>query len=301
MTKVTIKGSYFPGEEYDFETTDDKLPVFVEMLKKRGCYIAEDGHIRSKKGGLMSKLTRNGYWLTMASFNRKNYYFCEHRVIWVWYNGAIPEGLVINHKDYNRGNNHIENLELMTQKENTEYSRPNFNPAYGQRSGKAKITDKQAQAIKTLGVVCGWNNKQIASLIGEDLMHTNSIGRIVNGTRYPHIEVGSILEVYPTIVDFTRNKSIGELEELKNYVMGLNGEVGELTDLIKKKLYHGKEVEPIDIMLELGDVLYYLVAICNVLGIDFYEIAMNNNAKLMARYPDGFSTQKSNDRIEEHN
>lgn len=295
----TIKGSYFPGEEYDFETTNDKLPTFVEMLKNRGCYIAEDGHIRSKKGGLMSKLTRNGYWLTMASYNRKNYYFCEHRVIWVWHNGPIPEGLVVNHKDYNRGNNHIENLELLTQKENTEYSRCHFNPPVGERSGKTKITNKQAQAIKTLGKVCGWNSKQILSLIGEDTMHQVSVNRIIRGDRFPNVEVGSILEVYPTLVDFTRNKSIGFAEELKDYALGLSGEVGELNDLLKKKLYHGKEVQPVDIMLELGDILYYLVAICNVLGIDFYEIALNNNAKLMARYPNGFSIQKSNDRIED--
>lgn len=294
-----IKGSYFPNEEYDFESASDKLELFVEMLKARGCYIAEDGHIRSKKGGLMSKLMRNGYYLTMAQYDKKCYYFCEHRVVWVWHNGAIPEGLVVNHKDYNRANNHIENLELMTQKENTEYSRPNMNPCYGEKSPRAKVSNKQAQAIKTLGKVCGWNHKQIASLL-DGLMTDTSVGRIVNGKRYPNIiEAESILDIYPTVVDFTRNKSIGLEEELKNYALGLSGEIGEFNDLIKKMLYHGKEVQPVDLMLELGDILYYLVAICNVLGFDFSEIAMNNNAKLMARYPDGYSIEKSNNRIEE--
>ena len=84
-----------------------------------------------------------------------------------------------------------------------------------------------------------------------------------------------------------------------NYCMGLTGEAGEVIDLVKKMLFHGKEVSPVDIAYELGDVLYYLVAICNVIGLDFYEIALNNNAKLLARYPDGFSKQKSNERIEE--
>ena len=97
----------------------------------------------------------------------------------------------------------------------------------------------------------------------------------------------------------TRNRDIDEMEELKNYLLGLNGEVGELTDLIKKILYHGKEYDPIDIMLELGDILYYLTAICNILGIDVSEILMNNNAKLLARYGDGYSIEKSLNRIEE--
>ena len=108
-----MKGSYFPNEEYDFENAPDKIVLFVEMLKKRGCYIGEDGHIRGKRGGNMSKITRNGYWLTGAAYNRKDYYFCEHRVVWVWHNGAIPDGMVINHKDYNRSNNHIENLAVL--------------------------------------------------------------------------------------------------------------------------------------------------------------------------------------------
>ena len=62
---MKIKGSYFPNEDYDFDNATDKLVLFVEMLKARGCYIGDDGHIRSKKGGNMSKLTRYGYWLTM--------------------------------------------------------------------------------------------------------------------------------------------------------------------------------------------------------------------------------------------
>lgn len=64
----------------------------------------------------------------------------EHRVVWCWHNGAIPNGLVVNHKDYNRSNNLIDNLELLTQKENTEYSRCHFNPCRGERGKGAKFT-----------------------------------------------------------------------------------------------------------------------------------------------------------------
>ena len=301
QVSMAMKGSYFPNEDYDFENTHDKIVLFVEMLKKRGCYIGEDGHIRGKRGGNMSKITRNGYWLTGAAYNRKDYYFCEHRVVWVWYNGAIPDGMVINHKDYNRSNNHIENLELMTQKENVEYSRCNFNHPQGEKSGKAKITDKQAQAIQYLGNVCGWSMKQINSLIG-GVMTDASINRVVNKKRYAHLpDAASILEVYPTIVAFTQNKDISKDGELIDYTLGLCGEAGEFTDLVKKSIFHGTDINPTDLLYELGDVLYYLVAICNVLGIDFYEVAMNNNAKLLARYPNGFSCEDSNNRIEEHN
>lgn len=292
-------GSYFPEEVYNFDAEDDKLPLFVEMLKERGYYIGSDNHIRSKKGSLASKLLRNGYYMTVRQYNKKMYYFMEHRVIWVWHNGAIPKGYVINHKDYNRANNAIENLELMTQKENIAYSKCNKKPQRGEKSSRANLTNKQADAIKTLALTCGWSTEKIEKITG---VKAYNIRRIVNGTRYPDaINESDILKVYPTIVDFTRNKDISPLEELKNYLLGLNGEVGELTDIFKKILYHGKEAEPIDILLELGDILYYLTAIANILGIDMAEIMLNNNAKLMARYNYGYSIQQSLNRIEEEN
>lgn len=293
-----VMNSYFPDEIYNFEECSDKLPLFVEMLKNRGYYIGKDNHIRSKKGTLSSKLMRNGYYMTSAQYDGKTYYFMEHRVIWVWCNGAIPAGLVINHKDYNRANNAIENLELLTQKENTAYSKCNQRPARGEKSGKALFTNKQASAIKTVAHVCGWSPSVIERVLGVKALNAS---RIAKGERYPDaVVMSSILEAYPLIVDFTRNKEIGKLEELKDYLLGLNGEVGELTDIYKKILYHGKEYDPTELMLELGDILYYLVAICLVMDIDITEILLNNNAKLVARYSEGYSVQQSLDRIEDN-
>lgn len=292
-----VKGSYFPNEDWDFSEEDCKLDTFVEMLKSRGCVIAPDWHIRSAKGGMMSKLTRNGYWLTMASFNRTHYYFCEHRVIYTWLKGHIPAGMQVNHKDYNRANNNIDNLELLSPKENNEYSACHQNPAVGERSPKAKFTDQQAAAIKFLAKSAGWSNKTICDFVGTS---DYNVTRIVNGKRYPHVPTpGDLLSVYPCIVDFTRNLEVGPVEELKNYAMGLCGETGELVDLIKKALFHGKEIQPVDVLLELGDILYYLVAISRVLGFDFDMVSMNNNVKLMERYPHGFNCEDSNNRVED--
>lgn len=292
-------GSYFPNEEYYFGEDEDKLLVFVEMLKNRGYYIGSDGHIRFKKGTISSKLMRNGYYLTSAQYDKKTYYFMEHRVVWVWYNGAIPKGMVVNHKDYNKANNKIENLELMTQKENTEYSRCHSNPPRGEKSSKAQLTNKQATAIKTLCNLCGWSYDKVVEFTK---VKKHNVSRIVRGIRYPDaITAESILEVYPTLVNFTRNKDISPLEELKDYIMGLNGEVGEFTDMIKKILYHGVEYNPTALMLEMGDILYYATAISNILGMDMAEILLNNNAKLSARYKDGYSIGQSLKRIEEEN
>lgn len=41
-----------------------------------------------------------------------------HRLVYEAFKGRIPKGLIINHKDKNRANNCIDNLEAITQREN---------------------------------------------------------------------------------------------------------------------------------------------------------------------------------------
>lgn len=41
----------------------------------------------------------------------------EHRFVWEKYRGAIPKGMVVHHKDENKLNNKIRNLELLTRGE----------------------------------------------------------------------------------------------------------------------------------------------------------------------------------------
>lgn len=48
-----------------------------------------------------------------------------HRLVYMAHKGAILKGFEINHKDENKANNCIENLELMTHKENCNYGTKN--------------------------------------------------------------------------------------------------------------------------------------------------------------------------------
>lgn len=48
-----------------------------------------------------------------------------HRLIWIYFNGEIPEGFFIDHKDQFKVNNKIDNLRLVTMSENMR-NRPLF-------------------------------------------------------------------------------------------------------------------------------------------------------------------------------
>lgn len=80
-----------------------------------------------------------------------------------------------------------------------------------------------------------------------------------------------------------------ERERLLVQTLGLCGEAGEVADLVKKATWHGRDLCPADMAIELGDVLWYLADIATALGLTLEEIAAMNVAKLRARYPDGFT------------
>jgi NTP pyrophosphatase (non-canonical NTP hydrolase) len=80
---------------------------------------------------------------------------------------------------------------------------------------------------------------------------------------------------------------------LINGVMGLCGESGEVIDIVKKHLAQGHELDRDKLIKELGDVAWYLAETATALDVDLEEVLAGNIAKLKARYPEGFSAERS--------
>lgn len=83
-----------------------------------------------------------------------------------------------------------------------------------------------------------------------------------------------------------------------NYALGLNGESGELGDLIKKEIFHGHPASFDDVVKETGDILHYLAGIATLYGFKLEDAAIGNVEKLKRRYPAGFSTEASVKRVD---
>lgn len=81
----------------------------------------------------------------------------------------------------------------------------------------------------------------------------------------------------------------GSLETLYYLTLGLANEAGEVAGVVKKYIrgdYPQDEV--IDrLESELGDVLWYLAVMAEVLGISLNDIAVHNIAKLQSRQERG--------------
>ena len=81
-------------------------------------------------------------------------------------------------------------------------------------------------------------------------------------------------------------------------IFGINGEAGEVTDILKKHLYHNHELDLDHLKEEIGDVMFYIVNLATLYGFDMEEILQDNVAKLALRYKKGFTTEESIKRID---
>jgi len=94
----------------------------------------------------------------------------------------------------------------------------------------------------------------------------------------------------------TLNPALEGKDVLINGVMGLCGEAGEVIDHVKKHLAQGHPLDKAHMAKELGDVAWYLAETATALGLELEEILQGNIDKLRARYPEGFSTERSMNR-----
>ena len=80
--------------------------------------------------------------------------------------------------------------------------------------------------------------------------------------------------------------------------LGLAGEAGEVAELVKKGVFHRHTIDRTKVEEEIGDVLWYVVALCTALGLDLGEIMQANIEKLKVRYPHGYSSLDSQQRVD---
>lgn len=79
--------------------------------------------------------------------------------------------------------------------------------------------------------------------------------------------------------------------------IGMCGEAGEVSELVKKYAYHGHAIDKDHLARELGDVLWYVSYMADLFGYSLGKIMAMNQEKLAKRYPDGkFDAERSRNR-----
>ena len=92
------------------------------------------------------------------------------------------------------------------------------------------------------------------------------------------------------------------IERLTTAGVGLAAESGEFLEIVKKMVFQGKPWNDDNrehLIIELGDVMWYVAQACMALDIPFDDVIVRNVEKLEKRYPGGsFDVEKSEKRAE---
>lgn len=171
-------------------------------------YFIQDNTIYGPRTNITPTLHHTGY-LVMSVNSRKQ--VRVHRFVYECYNGVIPDGLIINHRDGNKQNNNIDNLELVTPKQNTQhaYKLKLMKGSPGETNSQAKLSDVLATSlIKDL--LAGMNNQKVGEKYA---IHPRYVSLIRHRRRWK--DLWSKLEGSETIPQGSTQKS-GEAHDTGN-------------------------------------------------------------------------------------
>ena len=105
------------------------------------------------------------------------------------------------------------------------------------------------------------------------------------------------LNEYQRLASRTINHNLSYNAMTRHALFGLCGEVGELHSLYQK-VYQGHALDLEHAKKECGDCLWMIAELCTANGWKLEEVAQMNIDKLKARFPEGFSEEKSLNRAE---
>ena len=92
------------------------------------------------------------------------------------------------------------------------------------------------------------------------------------------------------------------IERLTTAAVGMSAESGEFMEIVKKMVFQGKpwdEHNRKHLIIELGDVMWYVMQACKALDVSIEEVVAGNVDKLKKRYPGGeFNVYQSENRKE---
>lgn len=135
---------------------------------------------------IMKPRLNKGYNVIDVSLNGVKKILKVHRLIAIAFIPNPENKKFINHKDLDRSNNDLENLEWCTSKENAIHARKNrefkkhFNHAKGESVATSKLTTEQVLQIRETNL----SNKEIAVQYSVD---PSTISRIKSNNYWKHI------------------------------------------------------------------------------------------------------------------
>lgn len=99
------------------------------------------------------------------------------------------------------------------------------------------------------------------------------------------------IQDYQKLAGRTLPRLSNEQEDIQHMLFGMMTELGELVDSYKKHYAYGKELDMINVIEEMGDIMWYWAGMCTITGINSSYTLESNINKLLVRYPEKFEKE----------
>lgn len=107
----------------------EKEEIWKDIPNYFGLYqVSNLGRVKSFYGlkeKILKQQLRCGYYQVGLCKNSKVRFYLVHRLVWIAFNGQIPESMQVNHINEIKSDNRLLNLNLMTAKENSNWGTRN--------------------------------------------------------------------------------------------------------------------------------------------------------------------------------
>ena len=126
-----------------------------------------------------------GYHKVTLCNDGEQHAFTVHRIVTEAFLGIRPEGTEVNHKDGNKINNRLENLEYVTRSENALHAHRTglSNAVNGEKVGSSKLTEENVHEIRRLLV----NETQTAIALKFNVSNV-TISDVARGVTWMHVK-----------------------------------------------------------------------------------------------------------------
>lgn len=160
-----------------------------------GYEVSDDGVVRrvvncrnSKAGKVLKQSKRpKGYLFVKLCANGVIKPVAIHQIVMLAFVGP-PCGLVINHKDLDKTNNSLSNLEYVSQRENCHHAfRAGASCYEGEQNGQAKITDDIVREMRSNADPAQSYRQNSLRMAGKYGLHPSHVSAILRYKAWPHV------------------------------------------------------------------------------------------------------------------
>ena len=176
--------------------------------------LVEAGELKVTKNGLVTNLntgrrigykTNHGYIAIGWKVDGRTRHILVHRLVWLVFVGELTPGLVLNHKDGDKTNNRLRNLEEVNVSENVQHAYDTGLSfvtersksvtglrSLGEKNHNAKLNAELVRKIRRFYEKKkqeGWTQRDVAARIQKklDFMTVESIREVIKGRVWKHV------------------------------------------------------------------------------------------------------------------